>query len=314
MALLDELHRRRRHASVPALLETALRRDADPRGAHRLAPRRGPDRQPREGGGARPRGRLARGADAARLRQPARGPDRERARGARPALDPAGRPRHRARALDPQGQGAGGADRGALRHRRPRLLADHHRAAVGRGPDRDRLPRRLPAARLGRAGAARGEEGPGGVAAPAVRGLHPRARPADRPAPAGRRRVGDFWKELVDALPPTTRRRRARGRRRDGGRSRGGRRGRELWALAGAEGGDAVAARWEAERRELVGRGSERPFAPDLRDAPRGTHRAAARRGRGRGRRAATSGASSTACSSGCPSRTWTRDAPTGCA
>jgi ATP-dependent exoDNAse (exonuclease V) beta subunit len=39
-------------------------------------------------------------------------------------------------------------------------------------------------------------------------------------------------------------------------------RGRERWALASAGGGDAVAARWEAERRDLVGRASERPFTP----------------------------------------------------
>jgi len=36
----------------------------------------------------------------------------------------------------------------------------------------------------------------------------------------------------------------------------------ELWALAGAEGGDAVAARWEQERRERVAVASERPFVP----------------------------------------------------
>ncbi len=36
----------------------------------------------------------------------------------------------------------------------------------------------------------------------------------------------------------------------------------ELWALAGAEGGDAVAARWETERREQIAEARQRPFAP----------------------------------------------------
>jgi ATP-dependent helicase/nuclease subunit A len=36
----------------------------------------------------------------------------------------------------------------------------------------------------------------------------------------------------------------------------------ELWALAGAEGGDAVAARWEAERKGLVEDAAVRPFVP----------------------------------------------------
>jgi ATP-dependent helicase/nuclease subunit A len=36
----------------------------------------------------------------------------------------------------------------------------------------------------------------------------------------------------------------------------------ELWALAGAEGGDAVAARWETERREQIAEARRRPFAP----------------------------------------------------
>jgi len=39
-------------------------------------------------------------------------------------------------------------------------------------------------------------------------------------------------------------------------------RGRELWALSGAEGGDAVAARWETERKDLVSRSAQRPFVP----------------------------------------------------
>jgi ATP-dependent helicase/nuclease subunit A len=74
--------------------------------------------------------------------------------------------------------------------------------------------------------------------------------------------VGDFWRELVDRLPAATD---ADVRVVDAetvAAPEVAGRGRELWALASAEGGDAVAARWEAERRELVGRGSERPYAP----------------------------------------------------
>ncbi len=74
--------------------------------------------------------------------------------------------------------------------------------------------------------------------------------------------LGSFWKELVDALP-----------QRDDACVRlvdvealphpdtpG--RGRELWMIASAEGGDAVAARWETERRELVTRAALRPYLP----------------------------------------------------
>ncbi len=74
--------------------------------------------------------------------------------------------------------------------------------------------------------------------------------------------LGAFWKELIDALP-------AAGdldvRAMDAetlARPDTPGRGRELWALQGAEGGDAIAARWEAERRELVARAAERPFVP----------------------------------------------------
>jgi ATP-dependent helicase/nuclease subunit A len=74
--------------------------------------------------------------------------------------------------------------------------------------------------------------------------------------------LGDFWRDLILKLPadsddevrvvdaetiplPEHESQRA-----------------ELWALAGAEGGDAVAARWEADRRALVEAGSSRPFVP----------------------------------------------------
>jgi ATP-dependent helicase/nuclease subunit A len=74
--------------------------------------------------------------------------------------------------------------------------------------------------------------------------------------------VGDFWRELIRRLPvssdadvrvvdaetiptPEHASRRA-----------------ELWALAGAEGGDAVAARWDKERGELISDAARRPFVP----------------------------------------------------
>jgi ATP-dependent helicase/nuclease subunit A len=74
--------------------------------------------------------------------------------------------------------------------------------------------------------------------------------------------VGAFWKDLVDRLPAATD---ADVRVVDAEtvpRPDVAGRGRELWALSGAEGGDAVAARWEAERKDLVSRAAERPFTP----------------------------------------------------
>jgi len=74
--------------------------------------------------------------------------------------------------------------------------------------------------------------------------------------------VGAFWKPLVDQLPAATD---ADVRVVDAetlARPEVAGRGRELWALSGAEGGDAVAARWEAERKDLVARAAERPLAP----------------------------------------------------
>jgi ATP-dependent helicase/nuclease subunit A len=74
--------------------------------------------------------------------------------------------------------------------------------------------------------------------------------------------LGDFWKDLVQRLPassdgdvrvvdadtlpvPESATQRA-----------------ELWALAGAEGGDAVATRWEKEREERIATAAARPFLP----------------------------------------------------
>jgi ATP-dependent helicase/nuclease subunit A len=74
--------------------------------------------------------------------------------------------------------------------------------------------------------------------------------------------AGAFWKELTDRLPPASD---ADVRVVDAetlARPEVPGRGRELWALAGAEGGDAVAARWEAERRLLLEHAAERPYAP----------------------------------------------------
>ncbi|MCG6927031.1 MAG: UvrD-helicase domain-containing protein, partial [Acidobacteria bacterium] len=74
--------------------------------------------------------------------------------------------------------------------------------------------------------------------------------------------LGDFWKDLIQQLPPSSdedvsvvdadtlpapehESQRA-----------------DLWALAGAEGGDPVAARWDADRREQIEQSAERPFVP----------------------------------------------------
>jgi ATP-dependent helicase/nuclease subunit A len=74
--------------------------------------------------------------------------------------------------------------------------------------------------------------------------------------------VGGFWKDLVERLPAASD---ADVRLVDAEtlpRPEVPGRGRELWALSGAEGGDAVAARWEAERNDLVSHAAERPFVP----------------------------------------------------
>jgi len=74
--------------------------------------------------------------------------------------------------------------------------------------------------------------------------------------------AGAFWKELTDRLPAASD---ADVRVVDAdtlARPEVPGRGRELWALASAEGGDAVAARWKAERADLLTRAAERPRAP----------------------------------------------------
>ena len=74
--------------------------------------------------------------------------------------------------------------------------------------------------------------------------------------------VGEFWRELVSRLPAAGD---ADVRVVDvepAPRAEVAGRGRELWAVANAEGGDAVALRWQAERSELVAHAAERALAP----------------------------------------------------
>jgi ATP-dependent helicase/nuclease subunit A len=86
--------------------------------------------------------------------------------------------------------------------------------------------------------------------------------------------VGEFWKELVDRVPTASPPLPADGLRGAGDadvrvvdvegipRAEVGGRGRELWAIANADGGDALAARWTAERKDLVARAGERELLP----------------------------------------------------
>jgi hypothetical protein len=97
----------------------------------------------------------------------------------------------------------------------------------------------------------------GVVPAAPLRGAHPRARHPHRPRPPLDADVGEFWKEFTSRLPPAgdddvrvveaeeIARPELPGRR------------RELWALVNAGSGDAVAACWEAERKDLVGWAAE---------------------------------------------------------
>jgi len=98
--------------------------------------------------------------------------------------------------------------------------------------------------------------------------------------------LGEFWKDLIQKLPASSD---ADVRVVDAEtipalehtsqRS-------ELWALAGASGGDAVAARWETERHELIAEAGRRPFAPisATRLAARSAPAPAVRPGDGSGR------------------------------
>ena len=234
--------------------------------------RGGPDRQSREGRGAgAPVGRAGR-ADAARLRPPARGPHRE----AREEPDlPATRPGdpdtlrvlsiHKAKGLEaPIVALYDTDDRGIADHDRDPLW-EEGRIAIGfregcQPPDWHALRRREEK----RAGPR-----PAGCSTSPARA---RATSWSCPGPPADAALGAFWKELVDRLPAASGRGRARGRRRDGGRSPSGRPRPELRALAGAEGGDAVGARWDAQREELLR--AARPSAATRRSRPRAPRRA----------------------------------------
>ncbi|MCG6919854.1 MAG: UvrD-helicase domain-containing protein [Acidobacteria bacterium] len=74
--------------------------------------------------------------------------------------------------------------------------------------------------------------------------------------------VGDFWKELIQRLPAASDEdvRLVDAETIPIPEPAG--RGAELWALAGAEGGDAVAARWERDRHEQIAAAAQRPFVP----------------------------------------------------
>jgi ATP-dependent exoDNAse (exonuclease V) beta subunit len=82
------------------------------------------------------------------------------------------------------------------------------------------------------------------------------------PRPPADAETGDFWRELVARLPAADD---ADVRVVDAEtlpRPEASARGRDLWALANAAGADAVAARWETEREELLARGAERRYLP----------------------------------------------------
>jgi ATP-dependent exoDNAse (exonuclease V) beta subunit len=74
--------------------------------------------------------------------------------------------------------------------------------------------------------------------------------------------IGAFWKELIEALPTAATPTCAVVDAETLARPDTPGRGRELWALSSAEGGDALAARWQSARRELVARAAERPYLP----------------------------------------------------
>jgi ATP-dependent exoDNAse (exonuclease V) beta subunit len=74
--------------------------------------------------------------------------------------------------------------------------------------------------------------------------------------------LGGFWKDLIERLPAASDTDVRVVDTEAVAQPEAAGRGRELWALSSAEGGDTVAARWEAERKALVARAAERPFAP----------------------------------------------------
>ena len=262
LLLLDDLHRRRRHASVPALLERLYEE------TRILAALTGSRRGEAQVANLEKVAALAREAaslGALTLRGFANLLE-DRVRNAREEPDlPATRPGdpdtvrvlsiHRAKGLEAPIVALFDTDDRGYSPTSTVPLWSEGRIAIGfRGgcqpPDWDALVRREE--KKGRAEARRLLY----VACTRARDLLVIPRP---PVDAD---AGGFWKELTDRLPAasdadvrvvdaeTLARPEVRGR------------GRELWALASAEGGDAVAARWEAERKDLLLRAAERPRMP----------------------------------------------------
>ena len=254
LALLEDLHRRRRHASVPALLERLYEE------TRILAALTGSRRGEAQIANLEKVAALAREAaalGALTLRGFANLLE-DRIQNAREEPDlPATRPGdpdtvrvlsiHKAKGLE--------APIVALFDTDDRGYSPiEHGAAVGRGADRDRLPRRLPAARLGRARAAGGEEGAGGGATAPLRGLHARARPPRDPAPAGGRGRGRLLEGAHRPPAGGERRRRARGGRGDARAARG--------AGAGPRAVGPRERRGRRRRRRALGGGAEGPPRP----------------------------------------------------
>ena len=299
LALLAELHRDRTRLSVPALLERLY--DATRILAALTGTRRGESRI----------SNLEKVVTLARqsvelgaltrpwVRAASRGADRDGARGARPAHDAAWRSGYGPRALDPQGQGPRGADRRALRFGRRAATEGRNDPAVERGPDRGRLSRGLPAAALGGTEGPRGGAGLGRGPAPAVRGLHARARLLVVPSPPGDARAGNFWKRPRGLSAEHERRRRPGCRCGSLPLPGSKERRSDLRALAAAAGGDAAAAGWEQRRRDTDRRGRRAELSSPISATRLVARRAAARRRRVGPTAGATSAASCIGCSSG---------------
>jgi len=274
LALLDDLHRRRRHASVPALLERLYEE------TRILAALTGSRRGEAQVANLEKVVALAREAaslGALTLRGFANLLE-DRIRNAREEPDlPATRPGdpdtvrvlsiHRAKGLEAPVVALFDTDDRGYSPTSTVPLWSEGRIAIGfRGgcqpPDWDALVRREE--KKGRAEARRLLY----VACTRARDILVIPRP---PVDAD---AGGFWKELTDRLP-------AASPPRPADQLRGASdpdvrvvdaetlarpdvpgRGRELWALASAAGGDAVAARWEAERKDLLARAAERPRMP----------------------------------------------------
>ena len=140
-----------------------------------------------------------------------------------------------------------------LRHRRQRRLARPTPCRSGRRARSPSASARLPAPGLGRALRQRDETKAWAEARRLLYVACTRARDLlVIPKPAARRRVGAFWKELVDRAARGRRRRRAHRGCGDACAARDPGDASDLRALALAEGGDAVAARWRSERAALA--------------------------------------------------------------